>query len=446
MKKTTLLAVVSVLTISCLATLAHAADNAAPGDDDSLTKYGITLYGTIDLGVVYQTHGAPISGEFHATYESLISKNSNNSIFGIEGNGMSQSKIGLKGTEELMDGLAGIFKLETGFNPNSGAISDSVKSVAENNGQPLTSQTSNADSSRAGQVFNGAAYAGLDSKTYGTLTFGRQNAIMLDDVIKYDPNGASNAFSVIGYSGTTAGMGDTEDARLDSSLKYALDMGPGHVDALYKMGGYGTSQNSAYEAQVGADLGGLSVDAIYNVVMDAIATSAATTYAGPANSIAATISDNTTYGLMAKYKLDAFKFYAGWERIEYANPEYAKTVGNTTIGGYVLGTVNNAAYNNNKMLNVIWTGVKYSLTPKIDVTGAYYHYDQNSFAGNGCTDTSSSSCSGSLNAVSLVFTETLTKHFDLYQGAMYSSVSNGMASGYLYTNTIDPAVGARLNF
>src|SRR3954452_22560478 len=30
-------------------------------DDGSLTVHGITLYGTVDIGVTYQTHGTPIS-------------------------------------------------------------------------------------------------------------------------------------------------------------------------------------------------------------------------------------------------------------------------------------------------------------------------------------------------------------------------------------------------
>jgi len=38
---------------------------AAPADD-GLTFHGITLYGTVDLGLQYQTHGAPISDFYPA--------------------------------------------------------------------------------------------------------------------------------------------------------------------------------------------------------------------------------------------------------------------------------------------------------------------------------------------------------------------------------------------
>jgi hypothetical protein len=57
------------------------------------------------------------------------------------------------------------------------------------------------------------------------LPYGRQNALTLDGVIAYDPMGGSGAFSVIGFQGATAGMGDTENARLDNSFKYTVNVG-----------------------------------------------------------------------------------------------------------------------------------------------------------------------------------------------------------------------------
>ena len=97
------------------------------------------------------------------------------------------------------------------------------KSFLENNGIPLAKQSSNADSSRAGQFYNGVGYAGFSS-AYGTLTFGRQNSLELDGVIAYDPMGASYAFSVIGWQGTAVGGGDTEDARISTAMKYRVDV------------------------------------------------------------------------------------------------------------------------------------------------------------------------------------------------------------------------------
>ncbi len=71
-------------------------------------------------------------------------------------------------------------------------------------GVPLTNVTSGADSARAGQIFNGQILGGLSSKTWGTFTIGRQNTLNTDTVTKYDPMNGSIAFSLLGFSGTTA--------------------------------------------------------------------------------------------------------------------------------------------------------------------------------------------------------------------------------------------------
>ena len=174
-------------------------------DDGSLTFHGITLYGAIDIGVAYQTHGTPLSNSAGSGLEYLISKNSNHSQFSVAPNAMTTSNIGLKGTVEMIPGVSAIFNLQTAFLPTSGRLADGLGSIVQNNGVPLGSQTSNADSSRNGQAFNSVAWAGLSSPTYGALTFGRQNALTLDGVLAYDPMGGSSAFSVIGFQGTTAG-------------------------------------------------------------------------------------------------------------------------------------------------------------------------------------------------------------------------------------------------
>ncbi len=126
--------------------------------------------------------------------------------------GLTQSNIGIKGKEAITSGLDFVFDLNFGFDPYSLTAANGPASLLDNNGVPLAKQSSNADSSRAGQFYNGVGYAGFSS-AYGTLTFGRQNSLELDGVIAYDPMGASYAFSVIGWQGTAVGGGDTEDAR-----------------------------------------------------------------------------------------------------------------------------------------------------------------------------------------------------------------------------------------
>lgn len=424
-------------------------------DDGSLTFHGITLYGAVDVGVAYQSHGTPLSNSAGLGLEYLISKNSNHSQFSVAPNAMTSSNIGVKGTEEIIPGVSAIFKLETTFLPTSGRLADGLGSLVQNNGVALGSQTSNADSSRNGQAFNNAAWAGLNSPTFGALTFGRQNALTLDGVIAYDPMGGSGAFSVIGYQGTTGGTGDTEDARFDNSVKYRVNHGPFRTAALYK---FGASGSSAYEAGVGVDYRGASFDAIYSRVNDAVsaaplASVAAITPAQLASAgsglVAGTVSDNTSFMLLAKYGIGLAQLFAGYEHIQFANPGHPLEVGSqlpNSGGGYSLGAVNNAAFTNKKVLQVFWAGAKYALRADLDLIAAYYHEQQNSFEGNGCSNNSFAACSGQLDAVSAVADYRFAKRFDVYAGAMFSKVSNGLSNGFLHNSTIDPTVGLRFTF
>ena len=135
--------------------IAHAQSAAAPASDDSLTMHGITLFGIVDVGLQNETHGAPINDYFPAGAADIVQKNSNKSITGVTSNNLSQSRIGLQGVEPLFGSgdWTGVFKLETFFNPQSGEISDALKSLTQNNGRSVASgtQTTNLDSSIAGQ-------------------------------------------------------------------------------------------------------------------------------------------------------------------------------------------------------------------------------------------------------------------------------------------------------
>ena len=163
-----------------------------------LTYHGITVYGTIDLGVAWQSHGTPFNGASVTGIEEFISKNGNRSLVSFAPNGLSNSNIGVKGYEEIVPGWAAIFDLQAGFDPYSLQLSNGPKSLMQNDGVALSRQTSNGDSSRAGQFYNGLGYAGISSPTFGTLTAGRQNSLTLDGVIAYDPLAASYAFSPLG--------------------------------------------------------------------------------------------------------------------------------------------------------------------------------------------------------------------------------------------------------
>ncbi len=63
-----------------------------------------------------------------------------------------------------------------------------------------------------------------------------------------------------------------------------------------------------------------------------------------------------------------------------------------------------------------------------------------------CSDRSAGTCSGTLTAYSTMMDYRFTKRFDVYGGVMYSTVEDGLASGFLNTSTADPIVGFRFMF
>jgi predicted porin len=432
--------------------------------DCPLALRGVTLYGVVDMGVDYMTHGARFNSVYPQGVEVLIAKNSQGARYSIAPNGLGQSVIGIKGTEELARDWSLVFKLESGFDPYSLRLANGPRSLIENNSNILANQSANGDSSRAGQIFNSQAYAGLSNKALGTLTVGRQNSLTLDGVRTYDPMGGTNAFSMIGDSAKTAGVGDTEDARYNTAAKYMVNIGQFRVGGLYQFGGYGqgNGSNGAYEGQIGGDFGGLSVDAIFSYVRDAVSLnnwSTATAVATPAemNTLKATLSNDRSILLLAKYAIGQVKLFGGYEYIRSQNPSDDYANGFTSIGGYPIaansvipGSVTFSDYSLNKVLQVFWTGARYSILSNLDIGGAYYRYNQNDYNSSPCTgsgvNTSSSKCAGTQDAVSAMIDYRLLKRLDIYGGVMYSRVNGGLASGYLHANNIAPTVGLRLQF
>src|SRR5262249_25481765 len=132
-------------------------------------------------------------------------------------------------------------------------------------GKDLFHQNSSGDGSRCGQFFNGPVYIGVSNPNYGILSAGRQNSPAFDLGADYDPMGLSYAFSLIGYSSTAGGgVGDTEVARLDNSVKYFYRYGPLHVAGMYAQGGQDTAlHGDGYAANIGATLWGISADFVY---------------------------------------------------------------------------------------------------------------------------------------------------------------------------------------
>src|SRR6202035_1442327 len=113
-----------------------------------------------------------------------------------------------------------VFNASTGVNPQSGQLANMAATNTTNNGLPRGAYSEAGDGGRAGQAFNDELYAGASSAYFGTLTFGRQRSLGTDAMLAYDPAGGAYSFSYIGYHGTMAGGGDTQDTRWHEGLTY----------------------------------------------------------------------------------------------------------------------------------------------------------------------------------------------------------------------------------
>jgi predicted porin len=425
---------------------ACSAVQAADPIPDSFTLGGVTLYATIDVGYAYQSQGVPLSGKYLGGLEYqafTTTRNFSGSQSTLAQSGIEQSKVGIRVDLPVGYDINMVGRVETGFNPLSGELTDGCGSIVDNSGIPQGKQTANADSSRCGQAFNGPAFGGLSHKVYGTLTIGRQQALQLDALAVYDPQTLSYAFSFLGYSGFDAGAGSTEGARLDNSVKYVYQNGPAHAAVVYSNGGVDAGVfGHSYGVDLGGVFAGLSVDAIYEKENGAV--NLRSSFDNPLNpepspGIAAYVSNNTSWNLMGKYTFaKTLSVYAGYSHIQKA---HATVTSGASQGDYPLNIDINI--NDDAQYSLEWLGAKYALPSGWTFTGALYHVSQNSWTiGVGPTGTNGIGCAGAGLLCSGIFSEAsavadyaFNKHHDAYVGVNYSYVTDGLANGFAGTTS-----------
>jgi hypothetical protein len=319
-------------------------------------------------------------------------------------------------------------------------------------------------------------------------------------MLLYDPAGGGYAFSYIGYNGTMAGGGDTEDSRWDDALKYRLAYGPVHFGAIYKFadgsaGCYSASatwtaanctpeaaHNNAYGFDLGGNygkifgdlvfqhynqaisvlnplLGPQSLSASYQSTTDSINTNPinGADLIGTTNTVYGIVTDNNAVMAAGRYSSDSIKFFAGYEYIWQNNPKNPLGVGASDQAGYIMSGVEDNNLDSEKLVQIWWTGAKYTYHSKTDFTVAWYQQRQNDFRSPPTCSVAAgfrSSCAGTLNEGSLYLDHHFTRRFDLFAGIAYSWVSGGLdiaiphGPGVPYNsdNNFAPTVGGRFTF
>lgn len=148
--------------------------SALPEFNGSLRE-GVALYGSVDMGINYQTVGG----------KSLVQTQSG---------GEWTSKFGVFGREDLGGGLRAEFNLESGFLANNGAMQDSTS------------------------LFNRQAWVGLNSSTYGRVRFGKQIGTGLPLFV--------DVFGTVGTNSAYTWLG-TAVVQTPKSVGYNSDLGAG---------------------------------------------------------------------------------------------------------------------------------------------------------------------------------------------------------------------------
>jgi len=137
----------------------------------------VTLYGIIDVGLGYNKIKVPNAGS--------------RSSIGMRNGVQSGSRWGLRGSEDLGDGLRAVFQLENGFSLGNGRIA------------------------QGGRLFGRQATLGLASDSWGQLDFGRQTNVGSKYFGSIDPFAAAFTQSNLGH-----GIGSVNTRRLSNMVMY----------------------------------------------------------------------------------------------------------------------------------------------------------------------------------------------------------------------------------
>src|SRR5699024_10839274 len=115
----------------------------------------VTLYGIIDTGISYERQKGIIDG-VDSNGDLTYTKRTRTGIYDGHNTGQAGSRWGLKGTEDLGNGLRAEFMLESGFNVTTGHHMQNDR------------------------LFGRQAWLGLAGDSWGSLRFGRQHSVGTD--------------------------------------------------------------------------------------------------------------------------------------------------------------------------------------------------------------------------------------------------------------------------
>ena len=228
--------------LAALAVLGAAAGYASAAD--------VTLFGVVDTGLIYT----------HQTFGDAEPAHVNK--FAMESGVSSASRFGLKGTEELGNGLKVGFKLENGFQSDSGALKSEKRIFDREASVSLYSDFGTLSMGRMGGVGSGAgtydlvlatadAFDGGDNNVWGFAASSRYDNVVAYQTPRFAGLQLTAQYSFKTDSSATAATysGDegTSAAKRYASIGVSGDYGAAQFAAGYELTKYGANTSGIRE-------------------------------------------------------------------------------------------------------------------------------------------------------------------------------------------------------
>jgi predicted porin len=347
----------------------------------------VTLYGTLDAGMVYSNNEGG-----HSNWQQASGS-------------VSNTYFGLRGNEDLGGGLHAIFTLESGFNLNSGQFSQTES------------------------LFNRQAYVGLQSEQYGTVTLGRQYDSMVDYLAPLSEAGGGYGNNLAAHPFDNDNLDNTFSVQ--NSVKYQSANYGG-----FKFGGlYGFSNdagqfsnNRAWSAGASYNNGPLSVAASYLQLNNSGSTNlnGAVTQGNGTAEIAAMLQRTFGAGINYSYGPANVGFVYTHTQLDGIT---GVNVGGETLAGFG-GT--------NLHLDNFELNGRYALTPALSLNAAYTFTNGTMTGSNGSGDPK-------WQTASLQGDYSLSKRTDVYLEGVFQHASGelgNLGANVASINTLSPSTSA----
>ncbi|WP_150668796.1 porin [Pandoraea anhela] len=328
-----------------------------------------TIYGVISDGIGYFSNQSGSSG-----VQLVSGANQNN-------------RLGFRVNEDIGGGWSTIATLENGFDINQGKFG------------------------QCGRMFGRQAFVGLSSRTYGTLTVGRQYDVLWDYLDRIEPQSMGPGLA------TSIGSNDNIEGnfRYSNSVKYKSPEWNGLAfETMYafsnKAGAF--EQNRAFSAGVNYTRGRQRYALTY-LEIDRPGTS------NPSGAV----SDDYSGGAFQLFHTSPIDSRVGVarQRVVAGGAEYA--FGKTQIGG-IVSDVRYAYLDGTSLhINNVDLTVVYNVTPALAVSAAYVY----SLGHYGGIDATSHWNQGQLSADYF-----LSKRTDIYAYVNYVRASGPLATAVLF--------------